>query len=81
MSLGGLPGPHFCHWKNENNNNTHPIGTQNRVRLSVNAVFAFAVIAGVMNLCTVKEKTSGPHRYEAKSSMGHLRQVYGMPGR
>ena len=39
----------------------------------VNAVCVSAIITGIMNLCTVKEKTSGLHHYEAKSSLGHWR--------
>ena len=73
VSLGEPPGPHFYHQKNENNNKTHLTGTQNSVWLRVNAVCVPDIITGVMNLCPVKEKTSGPHHYEAKSSLGHLR--------
>ena len=43
------------------------------VWLRVNAVCVSAIITGIMNLCTVKEKTSGLHHYEAKSSLGHWR--------
>lgn len=45
----------FCHLKNENNN-THLIGTQNSVWLGVNAICVIAIIMGVSNWCTVKEK-------------------------